>query len=83
MNQTNLTISFLELERKDLGHFPNPLRSSFSKEDPCSYFDKFRILDEPEHDTGLITALHPLDRVYPLNDGSLPDVPNMHSGPDT
>ena len=34
----------------------------------------------PEHDAGLVAALHPLDRVYPLYDGCLPDVAYMHCG---
>lgn len=34
----------------------------------------------PEHDAGLVAALHPLDWVYPLYDGCLPDVAYMHCG---
>ena len=33
-----------------------------------------------EHDTSLVTTLHPLDRKYSLNDSSLSDVANVDSG---
>ena len=36
----------------------------------------------PEHDTGLVTASHPLDGKDPLDDGSLADVPDVDGGPE-
>ena len=32
----------------------------------------------PEHDTGLVTTLHPLNWMDPLYDGSLPDIANVY-----
>ena len=46
--KAQLTISLLIFKRKDLSHFPNSLCPSLPKEDPCSYFHKLRILDEPK-----------------------------------
>ena len=36
----------------------------------------------PEHDTALVVTLHSLHRVHPLDDGGLPDVADVDSGPE-
>ena len=47
------------------------------------YLHQFSISYQlPEHDTGLVTALHPLDGKDPLDDGSLADVADVDGGPE-
>ena len=36
------------------------------------------VVSVPEDYAGLVTALHALDRVYPLYNCCLPNIPNMH-----
>ena len=67
------------LEGEYLSHLAATFGPSFSKENLRPDLDKLRILDEPEHDAGLVTALHPLDGEDALDDGSLPDVADVDS----
>ena len=68
------------LEGEYLSHLAATLCPSFSEENLRPDLDKLRILDEPEHDAGLVTALHPLDREDALDDSSLPDVADVDCG---
>ena len=77
----SLTIRLLVvLEGEYLSHLAATLGPSFSEENLRPDLDKLRILDEPEHDAGLVTAPHPLDGKDALDDGGLPDVADVDSG---
>ena len=76
----SLTIRLLVVfEGEHLSNFAQALGSPLSEQNLRPDLDKLRILDEPEHDAGLVTALHPLDGEDALDDGRLPDVADVDS----
>ncbi len=77
----SLTICLLVvLEGEHLSNFSQALGSPLSEQNLRPDLDKLGVLDEPEHDAGLVTALHPLDREDALDDSSLPDVADVDCG---
>ena len=77
----SLTIRLLVvLEGEYLSNFAQALGSPLPEQNLRPDLDKLGVLDEPEHDAGLVTALHPLDRKDALDDSGLPDIADVDCG---